>query len=201
MICKCLKEIWEVWQQRICTFTYWTHFEYNGFVSLSFLGDNLVLLNCNIRSDSSISSWLVWELICCFVDTFSKWQWISIVEEVNLFDSCFTLIDCTNTWVLLIKPRSLNISLLLWIVVLWVYFTNKIWNSLNSHLLKWTDLSTCLSWSSCSQLSSSLVGIHNYLLSKIVSVLSSKVSSILLWTMTWDNSPKTSMSSLHWSVH
>ena len=155
----------------------------------------------DVRSDLSVVCWLVRELIGCLVDALTQGKRVGIVHEVNLLDSSLAFIDGTDTWVLLVEPRSLHISLLLWIVVLGVDLTNEVGDLLDAHLFEVTDLATCLVSSLHLEFSYGLVGVEHLLLSKVVSVLSCKVSGILFGSMAWDDSAKSSVSCLHWSVN
>ena len=125
----------------------------------SLLGDDLVLLDGDIRSDLSVVCWLVREHIGCLMDTLTQWQRVRIVHEVNLLDSSFALIDSTDTWVLLVEPRSLHISLLLWIVVLGIDLTNEVRDLLDAHIFKVTDLTSCLVGSLHLEFSYGLAGV------------------------------------------
>ena len=135
------------------------------------------------------------------MDTLTQWQRVRIVHEVNLLDSSFALIDSTDTWVLLVEPRSLHISLLLWIVVLGIDLSNEVRDLLDAHIFKVTDLTTCLIGSLHLEFSYGLTSVEHFLLSEVVSVLSCKVSGIFFGTMAWDDSAKSRVSSLHGSVN
>ena len=118
-----------------------------------------------------------------------------------MLDSSFALIDSTDTWVLLVEPRSLHISLLLWIVVLGIDLSNEVRDLLDAHIFEVTDLTTCLVGCLQLEFSYGLAGIELFLLSKFVSVLSCKVSGIFFGTMAWNDSAKSRVSSLHGPVN
>ena len=99
--------------------------ESHGGTCASLFGDDLVFLDCDVLANSSVGSWSVVELKCS-VDAFSERKRVRVIVELNLFNSGLAFVDSTNTWVLLVEPSSLHISLLLWIVILGVDFANKI---------------------------------------------------------------------------
>ena len=118
-----------------------------------------------------------------------------------MFFASKTLVDCSHTWVLLVEPRSLHISLLLWVVVLGVNFTHQVRDLLDAHLLEGSGLTASIFVLHLLEVSHSLTSGHHLLLSIVVSVLSVEVASILIGPVSWDNCSKARIGGLHRSVH
>ena len=70
-------------------------------VSLS--GDGLVLSDGDILTDAAESTNAIVELLRG-MDALSEWERVGIVEELHLSLSSFSIVDSTDTWVLLVKP-------------------------------------------------------------------------------------------------
>ncbi len=105
--------------------------------SFSFSCDNSILLNSHVCADSAEVAWLI-RFRLESPNSLPERKWESVVIGLNLGHcDCGLLTDCSNRGVLWVKPRSLNIGVLLWItfvaMLLRKVLSSKAWNC--AHLL------------------------------------------------------------------
>ena len=162
----------------------------NGFVCLS---------NCDITAHVTERSYLISKFLRS-VDSFSERQRGGIVIHLELVLSSNSVVNSTNTRVLLIQPWPLHISLLLWVVVLRVDFSNKVWDLLNALLIISSHLAASKSWIGVIKVSDRFLWSSWTFRTKVIPVLSAPVSGVMIvWVMN-DNGSESSCSSLDGSI-
>jgi len=134
------------------------------------------------------------------VDTLTHWQRVGIVVELNLLLAGLALVNSAHGRILVVHPRPLHIGLLLWVEVLAVDLADEVGDFLDSHLLEWTDLSTSLVSLISVELLHSASCISDWFISKVVSVLSAEVASILVGTLAGNDRTKAGVCRLHGSI-
>ena len=110
------------------------------------------------------------------VDALSEWQRVSIVEELHLALARLAIVDSADTGILLVEPRALNISLLLWVVPLGIELADKVRDLMCALVLEWTCVTASKSRSLLLVISDSLAGIRGRLLTEVVTVFSAEVA-------------------------
>ena len=87
--------------------------------------DGLVLGESDVLADAAESATRVVELLSR-VDAFAQGQRVGIVEEIHLVFASLSFVNGAHTWVLLVQPRTLHISLLLRVVGLGVNLADQV---------------------------------------------------------------------------
>ena len=137
----------------------------------------------------------------CSMDSFSKRQGICVVVHIELILSSDSVVNSTNTRVLLIEPWSLDVSLLLWVIMFWINFSNKVWDFLNALLVITSHLTTSKGRGSSIKVCNSFLWPLRTVLAEVIPVFSAPVSSIMIIAMANDNGSESSFSALDWSVY
>ena len=166
----------------------------------SFSSYDSILLLGNIWTNSAIGSWMV-KLRVVVPHTISKCKRGSIIIWLHLTSATLALINSLDTCILGIQPCSLNISLLLRIITLWVYFTTQITDQLCSLLLKWSIVTTSLLIESLLVVLYCLLSCLSWSSSEVVLSGSVEESLVMIVIKAIDHSPKASLSTSNWSTN
>ena len=163
----------------------------NGFVRLS---------NSDVAAHVTEGTTLVSEFLCS-MNSFSHRQWSRIVVHLELILSSDSVVNSTNAWVLVIQPWSLHISLLLWVVILWVDFADKVWDFLNALLVISSHLTTSKNLWGLIKVSNRFLWSLWTICSKVIPVFSAPVPCIMVVWMANDNGSESCLCTCDGSVN
>ena len=168
--------------------------------SFSLSGNNFVLWECYILADAAEGAWSIIKLLGG-VDAFTHTKWIGVIKELHLILSCNTIVDGANTWVLLVEPWALHISLLLRIVFLRVNLADQVGDLVDTLSFSSSGVASSKSPLSLLESSGSLSWGFLNSFTEVVPIFSAEVASFMSGIMSWDNSAKALRRRLDWSVY
>ena len=150
-------------------------------------------------ANTAESSNLVTELLGG-VDAFTHGQGVGVVVELHLTLASQSIVYGTNTWVLLVQPRTLHISLLLGIVGLRVDLANQVRDFTDALCLHASQVAASLVAHGLLKAFDCLSGALNGPLTEVIPVLSAEVASVHTCGVSGDNGAETLGGGLDGSV-
>jgi hypothetical protein len=165
----------------------------------SLSSDSFVLGQGDVLANTTESSNFVTELLGG-VDAFTHGQGVGVVVELQLILASHSIVNGTNTRVLLVQPRTLHISLLLGIVGLRVDLANQVRDLVDTLALHGSQVVAGLVAHGCLEASDCLSGALSGPLTKVVPVFSAEVTSVHASGVSGDDGAETLGGGLDGSV-
>lgn len=135
------------------------------------------------------------------VNALAHWKRVSIVIHLHLRLARDSIVDSPDAGVLLIEPAALDVSLLLWIILLRVNFADEIGDFVDTLLLGCAQVSTRQRALGLLKLSSRVSRSLLPSLAKVIPIFSAEVTLIMRSLVPWDDGTEALRCGLHRSVN